>query len=423
MNSSDLFARAKRVIPGGVNSPVRAFNSVGGNPLYIKSGSGCHMTTEDGQELLDFCGSWGPLVLGHSHPEVLESVIEAARDGLSFGTNNRREVALAELVCELIPSIEMLRLVNSGTEATMTALRLARGVTGRSAILKFDGCYHGHSDSLLVAAGSGLLTSGIASSAGVGHQDTFVVPYNDLEATRALLVERGSEVAAIIVEPIAGNMGYVTPADGFLAGLRELADESGALLIFDEVITGFRLKAGSYGSIAGVTPDITCLGKIIGGGMPIGALGGSVALMENLAPLGPVYQAGTLSGNPVAVAAGLTTLQVLKRDNPYPRMAALGHHLQSSLTHIIHDTGLAAHCAGDQGLFTLFFTTQAVTNLDDAKTCDTERFARYHQHMLKAGIYLSPSQFELGFVSASHKAKDIEQYLSAVHDWAKHETE
>jgi glutamate-1-semialdehyde 2,1-aminomutase len=421
MNSNDMFSRAKRVIPGGVNSPVRAFNSVGGNPVYIKSGSGSRMVTEDGRELLDFCGSWGPLVLGHSHPEVIDAVTAAARNGLSFGTNTRGEVALAELVCELIPSIEMLRLVNSGTEATMTALRLARGVTGRNAILKFDGCYHGHSDSLLVAAGSGLLTSGIASSAGVGEQETFVVPYNDLGATRKLLQDRGSEIAAIIVEPVAGNMGYVAPADGYLAGLRQLATECGALLIFDEVITGFRLTAGSYGSLSGVTPDITCLGKIIGGGLPIGALGGSAALMENLAPLGPVYQAGTLSGNPVAVAAGLTTLSVLKRDNPFPRMATLGSTLRKGLNQILSDAGLLAHCAGGDGLFTLFFCADAVTNLDGAKACDTERFARYHQSMLKAGVYLSPSQFELGFVSAAHSEADIDQCLSAARDWVNSE--
>jgi glutamate-1-semialdehyde 2,1-aminomutase len=421
MNSTDFFSRAKRVIPGGVNSPVRAFSAVGGNPVYIQSGSGSRMITADNCELLDFCGSWGPLVLGHSHPEVLEAVIAAARDGLSFGTNTRREVELAELVCELIPSIEMVRLVNSGTEATMTALRLARGATGRKAILKFDGCYHGHSDSLLVAAGSGLLTNGIASSAGVGDQETFVVPYNDLEATRSLLAENGDRIAAVIVEPVAGNMGYVAPAEGFLAGLRELTNECGALLIFDEVITGFRLKAGSYGSICGVTPDITCLGKIIGGGMPIGALGGPVRLMEQLAPLGPVYQAGTLSGNPVAVAAGLTTLRVLQRDNPYPRMAALGQQLRDGLNQRLNAAGLPAHCAGSDGLFTLFFCTDPVHDLAGAKRCDTERFARYHQHMLQAGVYLSPSQFELGFVSAAHDEADINRCLEAAGQWVNSE--
>jgi glutamate-1-semialdehyde 2,1-aminomutase len=417
MSSSELFSRAVARIPGGVNSPVRAFGAVGGDPVYMKSGKGARMTSVDGDEYLDFCGSWGPLVLGHGHPAVKKAVRHAAKKGLSFGTNTPGEVEMAELVCELIPSLDMVRLVNSGTEAMMTALRLARGVTGREGVIKFDGCYHGHSDNFLVAAGSGLLTGGIASCAGVPNaavESVMLAPYNDLDAVRAIVGEHGSKLAAICVEPIAGNMGLIPPGPGFLEGLRELASECGALLIFDEVITGFRLGPTTYGNRVGVTPDITCLGKIIGGGMPIGALGASREIMEHLAPLGSVYQAGTLSGNPVAVAAGLATLRTLRDHNPYPEIARLGERLADGVNTIAKSRGESIHCARRGGMFTVFFGNGPLRNLDDVKNnCSTDRFAAYYRAMLDRGVYMSPSQFEVSFVSAAHTDADIDEMLSA----------
>ncbi len=413
--SDDLFARAQKRIPGGVNSPVRAFNSVGGNPVFIKSGQGCRMQTEDGVELIDFCGSWGPLILGHAHPKVLEAVKQAASNGLSFGANTRVEVELAELICEMAPSIEKLRLVSTGTEATMTALRIARGATGRQKIVKFDGCYHGHSDSLLVAAGSGLLTGGISSSAGVSNEaaaDVFVLPYNDIEAVRRVFDESGDEIAAVIAEPVAGNMGLVPPVDGFLEALRECCDSSSSVLIFDEVINGFRLGPTTYGCLAGITPDLTCLGKIIGGGMPIGAVGGKTALMDHLAPLGNVYQAGTLSGNPVAVTAGLETLRILRDENPYPELERLGARISAHVNELGKGNGF--HCGQLGGAFTVFFSETPPINLADVKTCDTNRFAQYFRAMLAEGIYLQPSQFETAFVSAAHTDKEVDRLLEAV---------
>ncbi len=422
MTSKELFSRAKKVIPGGVNSPVRAFNGVGGDPVYMVSGKGSRMTTADGATLLDFCGSWGPLILGHARAEVVEAICKAAAEGTSFGTNTPREVEFAELLCDMIPSMKMVRLMSSGTEATMTALRLARGYTGRRKIVKFDGCYHGHADYLLVAAGSGLLTGGITSSAGVSPAaaaEVLVPPYNDLAALNELIRTQGREIAAIIVEPIAANMGLVPPAPGFLQGLREAADRCGALLIFDEVITGFRMGPGSFGMIAGVTPDLTCLGKIVGGGLPIGAVGGREDVMSKLAPLGPVYQAGTLSGNPVAVASGIATLNLLRKENPYPEMERRCRTLAEGVNALAGTLGVPMHCARMGSLFTPYFCTGAVNNLTDAKRCNTKAHAAFFHAMLDRGLYLPPSQFEVGFVSAAHSDSDIEIFLSAAADALK----
>ncbi len=413
--SQDLFRRAAAVIPGGVNSPVRAFDAVGGRPLYVERGSGATLHTCDGRQLTDYCGSWGPLILGHARPEVVAAIRTAAEAGTSFGINTPGEVEFAELLCSQVPSIQQVRLVSSGTEAVMTALRLARGVTGRSRILKFAGCYHGHGDSLLVAAGSGLLTGGVSSSAGVTAAtaaDTLVVEYNDLAAVEAVLDHCGGEIAAIIVEPVAGNMGVVRPEPGFLAGLRQAADRCGAVLIFDEVITGFRLAATTCGELFGIRPDLTCLGKIIGGGLPIGAVGGAAELMRQLAPTGPVYQAGTLSGNPVAVAAGLATLKVLIQENPYPGLAALAERLADGLERAASGAGVELRCVQVGGMFTPFFTGQAaLADLAGVKRCRTGQFAEFFRGMLAAGIYLPPSQFETAFISSAHDEADIQEFI------------
>lgn len=416
MNSAQWFERAKKVIPGGVNSPVRAFNGVGGTPVYFKSGKGAKVQTEDGTELIDFCGSWGPLILGHARDEIVDVVAKTAADGLSFGANTAAEAVFAELLTELVPEMEMTRLVSSGTEAVMTAVRLARGYTGRRKIIKFDGCYHGHSDYLLVASGSGLLTGGISSSAGVSPaatEEVFVAPYNDLAAVEEILKINGDEIAAVIVEPIAGNMGLIEPEPGFLEGLRVATKAAGSLLIFDEVINGFRLDATTFGHTIGINADITTLGKIIGGGMPIGALGGNTEIMSTLAPLGPVYQAGTLSGNPVAVAAGMKTLELLRDENPYPRMEALGKRLADGIDRIAAEKGLDLHCAQKGGMFTPFFRKDAVRNLDDSKACDQTAHAAYFHHMLNHGFYTPPSGFEVAFVSAAHTEEHIDQFLES----------
>jgi len=416
MENKNYFERAERVIPGGVNSPVRAFGSVGGTPIYVTEGSGCRIKTVDGRELVDFCCSWGPLILGHANPEVIDAVTKAAADGTSFGINTPREVEFAELLCELIPSMDKVRLVSSGTEATMTALRLGRGATGRSKIVKFDGCYHGHSDSLLVAAGSGLLTGGISSSAGVSPNvadDTIVVPYNDEAAIREVFANCADEIAAVIVEPVAGNMGLVEPPLSFLKTLRDQTSAAGAVLIFDEVITGFRFGPTTYGTLIGIEPDLTCLGKTIGGGLPIGAVGGKAEIMDKLAPLGDVYQAGTLSGNPVAVAAGLATIKALKRDNPYDQLSELGETLQTGLNTAAEAAGIPFHCARKGGVFTPFFRSEPVTALADAKQCDTTAFGKFFHAMLDRGFYLSPSQFEVDFISTAHAQDDIETFISA----------
>jgi glutamate-1-semialdehyde 2,1-aminomutase len=417
MNSQEWFDRAVAVIPGGVNSPVRAFNAVGGNPVYVTKGKGARITTVEGRELIDFCGSWGPLILGHARAEVVEAATAAARDGMTFGINTPGEVEFAELLCARVPSMDQVRLVNSGTEAVMTALRLARGFTGRRRIIKFAGGYHGHSDGLLVGAGSGLLTGGISSSAGVyiNEGDVFLPAYNDKEAVSQIVKNYGNELAAIIVEPVAGNMGLVLPQDGFLEHLRAEADRCGALLIFDEVITGFRFGPTSYGTLAGVTPDLTCLGKIIGGGMPLAAFGGRREIMQCLAPCGKVYQAGTLSGNPVAVAAGMKTVELLIKENPYPRLTAAGTKLSAALNELAG----ALHVAQLGGVFTPFFRREPVRNLDDAKACDTKAYARFFNEMLKRGFYLPPAQFEAAFISSAHTDADIDTFISAMREVLK----
>jgi glutamate-1-semialdehyde 2,1-aminomutase len=398
-SNEELFNRAARVIPGGVNSPVRSFRSVGGTPVFIERGAGSKLYTSDGRELIDFCMSWGALLFGHADPEITGAVLKAVVDGTGFGAATRREVLFAEKLCSMIPYVEQVRCVNSGTEAVMTAIRLARGATGRDKILKFDGCYHGHSDSMLVSAGSGLLSGGSSSSAGVPAavaNDTLVAPYNDVAAVEEIMKHSGDRIAAIIVEPVAANMGLVLPQPGFLEALRELTYRHGALLIFDEVITGFRFGPTTYGALCGVEPDLTCLGKIIGGGLPLAALGGRRGIMEQLAPDGPVYQAGTLSGNPLAVAAGLVTLEKMERDNPFPR---IGKKLFRSFQGVeVQQSGSA---------FTFFFRKGLPQSLVEAKTCDTAAYGRFFHAMLDRGIYLPPAQFETAFISTAHTGKDI----------------
>ncbi len=409
-SSKRLFERATQVIPGGVNSPVRAFNAVGGDPLYVVKGKGARISTADGRELIDFCGSWGPLILGHAREEVVEAAAAAARDGMTFGINTPREVEFAELLCAQIPSVDQIRLVSSGTEAVMSALRLARGFTGRRRIIKFDGGYHGHSDGLLVGAGSGLLTGGISSSAGVYVEegDVLLPAYNDKQAVSDLVNQHGAELAAIIVEPVAGNMGLVAPTDGFLEHLRAEADRCGALLIFDEVITGFRFGPTTYGELAGVTPDLTTLGKIIGGGMPLAAFGGRRDIMQRLAPVGDVYQAGTLSGNPVAVAAGMKTVELLIEENPYEKLPILGKKLADRFQGLEPMTW-----AQLGGVFTPFFGEGPIHNLADAKRCDTAAHAAFFHGMLERGFYLPPSQFECAFISSAHTQADIAEFVDA----------
>jgi glutamate-1-semialdehyde 2,1-aminomutase len=408
-SSEELFKRAEQVIPGGVNSPVRSFRSVGGTPVFVERGAGSKIYTSDGRELIDFCMSWGALLFGHADPEITGAVLRAAVDGTGFGAATKREVLFAEKICSMIPYFEQVRCVNSGTEAVMTAIRLARGATGRDKILKFDGCYHGHSDSMLVSAGSGLLSGGSSSSAGVPAavaNDTLVAPYNDVEAVREIMAAQGDSIAAIIVEPVAANMGLVLPNPGFLEALRELTHAHGALLIFDEVITGVRFGPTTYGALCGVEPDLTCLGKIIGGGLPLAALGGRKKIMEQLAPLGPVYQAGTLSGNPLAVAAGLATLEKMERENIFPNLGQLrcGTALRGASTQI---KGSA---------FTFFFLNGLPRNLAEAKECDTKKYAAFFHAMLDRGIYLPPAQFETAFISAAHTDEDVAALISAAAD-------
>ncbi|MGB9605725.1 MAG: glutamate-1-semialdehyde 2,1-aminomutase [Bryobacteraceae bacterium] len=412
--SQALFARAERVIPGGVNSPVRAFRAVGGAPPFIVRGQGARIWDADGNRYLDYIGSWGPLLLGHAHPDVVAAVEEAARAGASFGLPTEREVELAELICEAVPSIEMVRLVNSGTEATMSALRLARAFTGRDLVIKFEGCYHGHVDSLLVKAGSGVATLGIPDTAGIPAafaESTIALPYNSVAAVEQAFARHGDRVAAVIVEPVAGNMGCVPPAPGFLQSLRELTQRHGALLIFDEVITGFRLAWGGAQQLAGIQPDLTTLGKVIGGGLPIGAYGGRADVMRMVAPSGPVYQAGTLSGNPVAVAAGLATLRWLKNHPEiYARLDERAARLATAAP-----AGITVNRAGS--MLTFFFTSGAVTDYESARRSDTARFARFHRWLLERGICLPPSQFEAAFVSAAHTDEDVARTADAIREF------
>lgn len=413
--SAKLFSEAVKYIPGGVNSPVRAFGSVGDSPRFIASAKGAYMTDEDGNTYLDFVGSWGPMILGHNHPAVMEAVFKACEQGLSFGAATEREVEMAQLICSLVPSIEMVRMVNSGTEAVMSAVRAARGFTGRNKIIKFAGCYHGHSDAMLVKAGSGVMTAGIPDSAGVPKgctEDTLTAVYNDLDSVKELFAAYGDEIAAVIVEPVAANMGVVLPEEGFLPGLRSLCTENGSLLIFDEVITGFRLSVSGAQGYFGVKPDLTTFGKIIGGGMPVGAYGGRRDVMELIAPNGPVYQAGTLSGNPVAMAAGLAQLTLL-RDTPdfYGELHRKADVFFEGMKEAVKEAGLPWQLNHVGSLGSIFFTEEPVTNYARAKTSDTGKFAEYFSYMLGHGIYLAPSQFEAMFLSAAMTEEELSRTL------------
>ncbi|HEY4137118.1 MAG TPA: glutamate-1-semialdehyde 2,1-aminomutase [Casimicrobiaceae bacterium] len=408
--NEELFARAQRTIPAGVNSPVRAFRSVGGTPRFFTRGDGAYLWDAAGKRYIDYVGSWGPAIVGHAHPDVVRAVREAASHGLSFGAPTELEIELAEMLVRRMPSLELVRLVSSGTEATMSALRLARGYTSRSKIVKFEGCYHGHGDSLLVKAGSGALTFGQPSSAGVPTaiaNETIVLPYNDLAALDLAFEKEGDEIAGVIVEPVAGNMNLVMPASGFLERLRSLCDRRGAVLIFDEVMTGFRVHPGGAQALFGVVPDLTTLGKVIGGGMPVGAFGGKRPIMERIAPLGPVYQAGTLSGNPVAVTAGLATLALTEVPGCYDRLMRATRALTDGLTVAAKESGVAFCAQAVGGMFGLFFAPQIPNSFDRVMACDKERFNRFFHAMLGAGIYLAPSAFEAGFVSAAHSDEDI----------------
>lgn len=416
LQSSDLFDKAQQYIPGGVNSPVRAFNGVGGSPLFIKSAQGAYITDADQRQYIDYVGSWGPMILGHAHPHVIKAVIDAVQNGLSFGAPTALEVELAKKITEFLPSVELVRMVNSGTEATMSAIRLARGFTSRNKIIKFAGCYHGHSDSLLVAAGSGALTLGVPSSAGVPNNfasETLIADYNSLESVQALFEKYGDDIAAIIVEPVAGNMNCVLPQPHFLSGLRKLCDDYQSILIFDEVMTGFRVAHGGAQALYNVKPDLTTLGKIIGGGMPVGAFGGRQDIMRAIAPCGPVYQAGTLSGNPIAMAAGLATLNLLD-ENVYVDLNKITQKLMHGLKEAAYDIGVPMHFVFTCGMFGLYFTEQtSITTFEDVKKCNVSSFQKFFHEMLKEGIYLAPSAYEAGFTSIAHGDEEIEKTLAA----------
>jgi glutamate-1-semialdehyde 2,1-aminomutase len=414
--SEELFARAQRLIPGGVNSPVRAFKAVGGSPLFISKAEGARIWDADGRPYLDYVGSWGPMILGHAFPPVVEAVQQAATRGTSFGAPCLGEVELADRVVRLVPSIEKVRFVSSGTEATMSALRLARGFTGRRKILKFEGCYHGHADSLLVAAGSGVATLGIPGSPGVPEgtvADTLVAPFNDTAAVEQVVAAHGSDLAAVIVEPVAGNMGCVAPRDGYLEALRRLTREAGALLVFDEVMTGFRLAPGGAQQLYGIDPDLTCLGKILGGGLPAAAYGGRADVMAHVAPEGPVYQAGTLSGNPLAMAAGCVTLDHLVQPGHFEQLEALAIRLQVGLSRAAQAAGVMATVNRVGSMFTLFFCRGPVHDYAGAKASDVALFARFFHAMLARGVYLPPAQFEAAFLSLAHTEADVDETLRA----------
>jgi glutamate-1-semialdehyde 2,1-aminomutase len=416
MRSSQLFERAQKVIPGGVNSPVRAFRGVGGTPLFMTSAQGATITDSDGRTYIDYVGSWGPMILGHAHTEVIAAIQSAANRGTSYGAPTELEIELAEEVIERYPSIEKLRLTSSGTEATMSALRVARGFTGRPKIVKFEGCYHGHGDSLLVRAGSGVATLGLPDSPGVlpeVAQNTMTVPFNDVIALEEVCKEVGDQIAAVIIEPVVGNMGCVPPREGYLQELRRVTEEHGSLLIFDEVMTGFRIAPGGAQELYGIKPDLTCLGKIIGGGLPVGAFGGRREIMDMVAPVGPVYQAGTLSGNPLAVTAGLTTIRLLKTLNPYPQLERATARLVEGMTEAAREAGVATVSNRVGSMFTTFFTSDPVSDWATASRSDREAFARFFHAMLDEGIYLAPSQFEAGFVSAAHHDEIIERTITA----------
>ncbi len=415
--SEKLFEKAKRLIPGGVNSPVRAFRSVEASPLFIARASGSKVYDADGHEYIDYVSSWGPMILGHAHPAVVRAISRAARKGTSYGAPTEMEIRMAEMIRRAIPSIEMVRMVSSGTEAVMSAIRLARGYTGREKIIKFEGCYHGHADSLLVKAGSGVATLGIPGSPGVPAklaELTIHLPFNDSAAVRSAVDRQGDEIACIIVEPVAGNMGVVPPRPGFLETLRKITESRGIVLIFDEVITGFRLTYGGYQNLIGIEPDLTCLGKIIGGGLPVGAFGGKKKIMEMLAPLGPVYQAGTLSGNPLAMAAGVATLKRLRDDRAlYERIDGMAATLCGEMKQLFAEKGLPAFFHRTGSMFTAFFTRLEVFDFATASSSDTKHFARFFRGMLSRGVYLAPSQFEAAFISDAHGHDDIDRTLSA----------
>jgi glutamate-1-semialdehyde 2,1-aminomutase len=413
----DLFEAAQRHIPGGVNSPVRAFKGVGGDPVFFDSAAGPYVFDATGERYIDYVGSWGPMILGHAHPEVIEAVGEIIHKGLSFGAPTMIETQMADKVCELVPSMHLVRMVSSGTEATMSAIRLARGFTGRDKVVKFEGCYHGHSDSLLVKAGSGALTLGEPSSPGVPAslaEHTITLQYNDLDQVRDTFAQAGDTIACVIVEPVAGNMNCIPPAPGFLEGLREACDQSGAVLIFDEVMTGFRVSLGGAQGHYGIAPDLTTLGKVIGGGMPVGAFGGRRDIMENIAPLGPVYQAGTLSGNPVAMAAGLKTLELISAPGFFEDLGTKTANLAQGFVQAAQDAGVALTENHVGGMFGIFFTdTDQVSNFAQTTACDLARFRRFFHAMLKRHVYLAPSAYEAGFVSAAHSESEIAATLNA----------
>jgi glutamate-1-semialdehyde 2,1-aminomutase len=414
--SDALFAAALQYIPGGVNSPVRAFRAVGGKPFFVNKASGCRVTDVDGNEYIDYVGTWGPAILGHAHPKIIAAVKAAADHGTSFGIPNPSEVTMAQHICQLVPSVQKVRMTNSGTEACMSAIRLARGFTKRDKIIKFDGCYHGHADSLLVKAGSGALTFGNPDSAGVPAdfaKHTLVLPYNETEPLKTAFAANKDQIACIIVEPVAGNAGLFLPKPGWLEFLREITKANGALLIFDEVMTGFRLAPGGAQQRFGITPDLSTFGKIIGGGLPVGAFGGRADIMDYLAPLGPVYQAGTLSGNPLAMAAGLANLDELTSDNHYERLETLGAKLEAGLCDAAKSAGVPVVFNRCGSMFCGYFTSEPVWNLADAMKSDRERFKKFFHGMLEAGVYLAPSQFEAGFISIAHNEADLETTVSA----------
>lgn len=417
MNQNEqLFARAQQYIPGGVNSPVRAFGGVGGTPRFITRGEGAYIWDSNDQRYIDYIGSWGPLILGHAHPAVIEAVTKTAKDGLSFGAPTPIETDLAELLCEILPSLEQVRLISSGTEATMTAIRLARGYTGRHKLIKFEGCYHGHSDALLVKAGSGLLTFGHPSSLGVPMgvtQDTIVLPYNDVSALETIFAEMGTEIAAIIVEPIAGNMNLIQPSSAFIQAMRALTEQHGALLIYDEVMTGFRVDLHCAQGLHGIRPDLTTLGKVIGGGMPLAALGGRRDIMAKLAPQGPVYQAGTLSGNPLAVAAGLATMELIRAPGFFKQLSAHTQSLVDGLLKVSRETHIPFSAQAVGGMFGLYFADRCPESYEQSMQTDKSHFNLFFHAMLSQGVYLAPSAFEAGFVSSAHTQSDITATLHA----------
>jgi len=417
--SEEIFAAAQKLMPGGVNSPVRAFKSVGGQPIVVDRVKDAYMWDVDGNQYIDYIGTWGPAICGHAHPYVIKAIQAAAEKGTSFGAPNYLENVLAEMVIDAVPSVEMVRFVNSGTEACMSVLRLMRAFTGREKIIKFEGCYHGHADMFLVKAGSGVATLGLPDSPGVPKSTTaatLTAPFNDLEAVKTLFAENPGEIAGVILEPVVGNAGFIPPDAGFLEGLRELTQEHGALLVFDEVMTGFRISYGGAQAKFGITPDLTTLGKVIGGGLPVGAYGGRRDIMQMVAPAGPVYQAGTLSGNPLAMTAGIKTLELLQRPGTYEQLERITKKLADGLVQVAQETGHAACGDSISAMFGFFFTAGPVHNYEDAKTSDLQKFGRFHRGMLEHGVYLAPSQFEAGFTSLAHTDEDVDRTLQAARE-------